>query len=100
MFSLISDSASLLYLNITCTFTFNRLHHDSALTAGDVYVLIGSPPVFHLRCGWFGKGEESKNINNGIGRSVGKGFSTLEWVGSLTNISVDDSMNLSQPEIM
>ncbi|CAH1441140.1 unnamed protein product [Lactuca virosa] len=44
-------------------------------------VLIGSPPIFRLRYGWFGKGEERNNTNNGIGigGSVGIGLSTLEW---------------------
>ncbi|CAI9260183.1 unnamed protein product [Lactuca saligna] len=57
--------------------------------------LIGSSPIFFLRYGWFGKGEEGNNINNGIGigGSVGMGLSTLEWVDSLTNISVGDLLS-------
>lgn len=48
-----------------------------------------------LRYGWFGKGEEHNNTNNGIGigGSVGMGLSTLEWVNSLTNISVGDLLS-------
>ncbi|XP_023734172.1 TSL-kinase interacting protein 1 [Lactuca sativa] len=57
--------------------------------------LIWSPLIFHLRYGWFGKGEERNNINNGIGIgvSVGMGLSTLEWVDSLTNIIVCDMLS-------
>ncbi|KAI3683816.1 hypothetical protein L1987_84331 [Smallanthus sonchifolius] len=49
---------------------------DSVLSSGDVYAAIGSPSIFRLRYGWFGKA-----------------LSTMEWADSLTNISVGDLLS-------
>ncbi|KAI3512135.1 hypothetical protein L1887_19343 [Cichorium endivia] len=71
-----------------------KWNQDSLLTAGDVYAVIGSPPIFRLRYGWFTKAQETnidQRINNG--GNVGMGLSTLEWADSLTNISVGDLLS-------
>ncbi|KAL0333382.1 UNVERIFIED_CONTAM: TSL-kinase interacting protein 1 [Sesamum angustifolium] len=36
---------------------YQKWTKDSPLCAGDVYYLIGSPPIFRLRYGWFSKAE-------------------------------------------
>ncbi|CAH9050151.1 unnamed protein product [Cuscuta europaea] len=38
---------------------FQKWTKDSTLTAANVYVLVGSPPVFRLRYGWFSNAEET-----------------------------------------
>ncbi|KAI3520268.1 hypothetical protein L1887_09579 [Cichorium endivia] len=58
----------------------------SVVTAGDVYIEVGSPSVFRLRYGWFAGPENSPPCGahkNGV-------TSVFEWVDSLTNVSISD----------
>ncbi|KAK6922900.1 hypothetical protein RJ641_011204 [Dillenia turbinata] len=51
---------------------------DCGITAGDVYVTVGAPPVFRLRYGW---------------------FSNLEWEGSCVHARVSPSLGCQQSEV-
>nr|XP_043610445.1 TSL-kinase interacting protein 1 [Erigeron canadensis]XP_043610446.1 TSL-kinase interacting protein 1 [Erigeron canadensis] len=70
-------------LNIT---NCQKWTQDSVLSAGDIYAAIGSPPIFRLRYGWFGKADC-------ISTPIQDHKVTLEWADSQTNISVGDLLS-------
>ncbi|KAL7248066.1 hypothetical protein ACSBR2_002884 [Camellia fascicularis] len=75
---------------------FRRWTQDSVLSAADVYALIGSPPVFRLRYGWFSNDEfvlatsQPPTVSSGI-------ICNLNMNVNNTKEQSKDSMRVLQP---
>lgn len=89
---------------------FQKWTKDSTLTASDVYTLIGRPPIFRLRYGWFSNAEATflvpslsvipqgcdKNINIMQEQSVGLPVSSTDSPKEVNGCVSGNAMNVSK----